>query len=219
MGIILNKSAGSDGFICVWQLDGSEQPYLETAAFLAGEKERIMAMRSPLKRSQSVAVRLLINKMSQHATNRLEYDEYNRPLLPASVWNISISHSHDKIAVIVDETARPGVDIELIDPKIERIAHKFMSAGELRNLSAKYRIEELFVHWAAKEALYKMHGKKGLHFIGDLLVHQFTYDPSGGVINGSITTGEEKGTYELCYEKTGSHMLVYRSKWVSCWPP
>jgi 4'-phosphopantetheinyl transferase len=217
VGIILQKHV-DDATICVWELDGSERAYWESANFLPGEKERIAAIRSELKRMQRVAVRMLLNMLSKHEGNRLEYDEFNKPYLSGPDWHISISHAGDKVAVMVDGSASPGIDIEVIDPKIERIAKKFMSRDEMKDVEGENRVEKLYVYWAAKEAMYKIHGTRGLHFIGDLHIEPFRYDPSGGNVRGSITTGSRKGNYGLHYEKTGGHMLVYRSNWVSCQP-
>jgi 4'-phosphopantetheinyl transferase len=41
--------------------------------------------------------------------------------------HISISHSHDKLAIIVNEKEATGIDIELIRDKVLKIKHKFLS--------------------------------------------------------------------------------------------
>jgi 4'-phosphopantetheinyl transferase len=43
---------------------------------------------------------------------------------------VSISHSADLVVVMISESEERGVDVELIRPKILRIAHKFIHVEE-----------------------------------------------------------------------------------------
>jgi hypothetical protein len=214
MGVILQRQCIS-GRLNVWELDGSEWMVFEKTGFPAEEKERILLIRDTLKRQQKIAVRMLLDHMLPGSL--IGYDSFSKPYLPGSAYGISISHSGNKVAVMVGESTDPGVDIERIDPKIERIAHKFMSAEELLRLTPAHRTEELYVHWAAKEALYKVYGKKQLHFNRDIIISPFAYEAHrGGSLLGRVNEGGQWKCYELCYEKTGAYMLVYKSNWVSC---
>ncbi len=83
-----------------------------------------------------------------------------------------------------------------------------MSDHELENIKPENHIEQLFVYWCAKEALYKYYGKKELIFKEQLLIDPFPYFGKGE-IRGHIITESFVKTLQLNYEKFNDHMLVY----------
>ncbi|MDO9000324.1 MAG: 4'-phosphopantetheinyl transferase superfamily protein [Bacteroidota bacterium] len=133
----------------------------------------------------------------------INYTAVGKPFLKGRAEHISISHSHDKLAVIINEKESTGVDIELIRDKVLKIQHKFLNRAELE--FAKDDIEKLITIWAAKEALYKVYGLKELDFIADLFVEEF----DGSVIFGKIEKGTFKGHYKLISENLDGYKLVY----------
>lgn len=136
----------------------------------------------------------------------LYYDEFNKPHIRQPQGHISISHSHDRLAIIYSSKENTGVDIELIRDKVRVIQHKFLSEKE--QLLASNDVETLVLFWAIKESLYKVYGKKGLDFRKHLFVHSFLQNP---VIAGIRINGEEE-LYQLRKEKLQDYMLVYVEK-------
>ena len=61
---------------------------------------------------------------------RLDYTPQNKPFIRDSSAHISISHSHDKLAIILNRHKNTGIDIELLRDKILTVRHKFLTAGE-----------------------------------------------------------------------------------------
>jgi len=133
----------------------------------------------------------------------LEYDSNNKPFLKNRLEHISISHSHDKLAVIVNKLQATGIDIELIRDKVKNIQYKFLSEKELH--FAKDDVDKLLTIWAAKEALYKVYGKKELEFILHIEVENF----SDSKIYGSINTEHFKKKFELVAENVDNYRMVY----------
>ena len=88
----------------------------------------------------------------------IRYDENGKPHLSNDSKHISITHSHDKIAIIINDDEKTGIDIELIRDKVLKIKHKFLSESELEN--AEDDPEKLLIYWGAKESLYKIYGLK-----------------------------------------------------------
>ena len=159
------------------------------------------------RKRQWLASRLLAKVLTGVKNISIIYDQYNKPFLAGSQMHLSISHSYDKIAVIIDKEKETGIDIELIKPKIERIAEKFMSDDEMRTVQEN-SIEALYVHWCAKESLYKIYGKKELIFKENISIEPFEYNAEGS-IRGRVTTAGYDKTFDLRYERSGNHMLVY----------
>jgi len=134
------------------------------------------------------------------------YDEKGKPHLTNDSRHISISHSHDKLAIIINENEVTGIDIELIRDKVLKIKHKFLTNAELEDTGDN--VEKLLVYWAAKETLYKIYGLKEVDFIANLFVNPFTKHNLGTII-GTIHLPDFKETFELNYQLLDNYVLVY----------
>ena len=136
----------------------------------------------------------------------IDYDEKGKPFLTNNVKHISISHSHDKLAIIVNEQESTGIDIELIRDKVLKIKHKFLTESELTD--ANDNVEKLLIYWAAKETLYKIYGLKEIDFIEHLFVKPFTKHNLGTII-GVINLPNFRESFYLNYQILDDYVLVY----------
>lgn len=134
------------------------------------------------------------------------YTPVGKPYLANESCHISISHSHDKLVIVLNTETTTGVDIELIRDKVLRIKHKFLSAEELKD--AGEDAEKLIIYWACKEALYKLYGKKEVDFIAHLYIHPFVKNATG-TLTGEINLTSFRKKIKLHYEKIEDYMLVY----------
>lgn len=139
----------------------------------------------------------------------IAYDDKGKPYLSSDSKHISISHSHDKLAIIINEKESTGIDIELIRDKVLKIKHKFLTNEEL--LEVNDDVEKMLIYWAAKETLYKIYGLKEVDFIAHLFVKPFTKHKLGTII-GNINLPNFKESFELNYQLIEDYVLVYASK-------
>jgi len=146
----------------------------------------------------------LLNKNCQ-----LIYDENGKPHLSDDSRHISISHSQDKLAVIINDQEETGIDIEIIRDKILNIKSKFLYVSELED--AEDDVEKLMIYWGAKESLYKIYGVKMLDYSQNLKIHPFNKNESGSLI-GTINLDGIIKDFEINYIKIEEYMLVYISK-------
>jgi nicotinamide riboside kinase len=90
----------------------------------------------------------------------LHYSSAGRPVLPAGMGFVALSHSATHAAAAFHPTRPVGMDVEGPRNQLARVAAKFVAPEEqgldLRGL------------WGLKEALYKAIGLPGLHFARDL---------------------------------------------------
>lgn len=157
-----------------------------------------------LKRDlEKAATKLLLASVLKKDLSELCYTLTNKPFLKDSNTHISISHSHDKLAVIFNSKENTGIDIELIRNKILNIKHKFLN--EVEDEYAGEDIENLTFIWAAKETLYKIYGLKGLDFKLNLSVELSNND----TFFGTITNDNYQKRYHLKKEKIENYCLVY----------
>lgn len=139
-------------------------------------------------------------------SSKIIYDNKGKPHLENDPRHISLSHSHDKLAIIVNENEATGIDIELIRDKVIKIKHKFLSPPELAETGND--VEKLLIYWAAKETLYKIYGLKEVDFITNLFVKPFNKHNLGTII-GEINLPDFKKTFELNYQFIDNYILVY----------
>ena len=146
-------------------------------------------------------------------TCEIIYDDKGKPHLANDSRHISLSHSHDKLTIIVNETEPTGIDIELIRDKILKIKHKFLSKAELNESGMD--VEKLLIYWAAKETLYKIYGLKEVDFITNLFVKPFNKHNLGTII-GEINLPDFKEHFELNYQILDDYVLVYALNKTNC---
>lgn len=137
---------------------------------------------------------------------KLQYDEKGKPYLINDSRYISISHSYDRLVIILNEKEETGIDIELIREKILKIKHKFLKKIELAD--ANDDVEKLLIYWAAKETLYKIYGLKEVDFVHHLYVHPFE-KKQNGTITGEIKLLKFHQTFRLNYQLVDNYVLVY----------
>jgi phosphopantetheinyl transferase len=142
-------------------------------------------------------------------TTKLTYDDKGKPHLANDSRHISISHSHNKLVIIINDNEETGVDIELIRDKVLNIKHKYLSKNEL--LDANDDVEKLLIYWAAKETLYKIYGLKEVEFIKHLAIEPFTKQDKGKLL-GSINLSNFNASFELNYQLIDNYALVYALK-------
>ena len=138
----------------------------------------------------------------------LESDERGRPVVHNFPVKISISHSAELSALLLSSECEAGIDIEKIDPKIERIEHKFLRDEELQSISTDNRLEQLYIYWCAKETMYKLHGRKQLDFREHLFIEPFS-PANSGILRGAIRKNEFSRALQISYERINGYMMAY----------
>ena len=135
------------------------------------------------------------------------YKESGKPYLNNGV-KVSISHSHNWLAVLFSTTHEVGIDIEKVRDKILKVKHKFLSEKELRELKDA-SLEKYTLYWCAKEALYKASGISGLLFAEQLFIESFVYSNKGGKINAVVKHHTSEKKHTLHYQVLNDYVLVY----------
>src|SRR5688500_17031218 len=131
------------------------------------------------------------------------YTPENKPYLDGRKEHISISHSHDRLAIALNSSESTGIDIELLRDKVKNVAHKFLNPAEAAY--AGLDVEKLIRIWAAKEALYKAFSKKGIDFKTQLEVD----DAGPGLLKGKIRMNGDSKEYLLFHKRMQEYMLVF----------
>ena len=118
----------------------------------------------PYKRLQHLAGRYLLPLLfPDFPLEEILVADTRKPFLADEKYHFSISHCGNFAAAIASNNQRVGIDIELVTSRIEKIAHKFLSADEKAFLQQwqlfdQLQLELTTVIWSAKEAMFKWYG-------------------------------------------------------------
>ncbi len=208
MPLIYHKNLPKGGELGLWQVEETEDYFLDRLELFPSEVKQLSAIKGRL-RLEWLASRWLLHLMSgRNLRGACLKDEYGKPYLTDSNFEISISHSWDIVAIM----AAPytiGIDIQREVSKIIRIEHKFMRPVEKESLVEATKIPHLHIYWAAKEALYKAYGRKMIGFVRHIHVDPFEYNLSIGKTTAAIHKEDYHAYYDLFYEKVSNIFLVY----------
>lgn len=197
--LFLKQQLTTDCHLGLWRIKEDTNTLL--SLFHNSERQELALQISgfihPRRQIEWLGTRLLLRELLNHRLS-INYDDFGKPYLSDNSYSISISHSHEYIAVIVGKANQVGVDIELMTDRIEKIAPKFVSGFEFANLSTQNRMEQLYLYWCGKETLYKMYGKKSLRFIENIIIYPLIWQEKGN-FTGRIKNGVIDQKYPLHY--------------------
>lgn len=204
MPLLKMNKVGKESTWALWFISENEQEL----TFITMETcpEEIV---SPLKRLEWLSGRALIKSVLE--SEGLEYqglrkDEFGKPFLKELNQQISISHSYPYVAVQIHQSESVGIDLEQPKDKLLKIAHRVLSEAELED--AGKDIVKHCVYWCAKEAMYKIYGKRGLHFENQLNLTPFSLQ-SSGLLEGVIHVNDFRSDVSLAYLVESEYVMVY----------
>lgn len=197
---LLFKRSGSNFELAVWGITEEESCF--ESHLTAPEN-----IPNPKVRLQWYATRHLVNELIGAPCTVLK-DAYGKPYLQNRTEHISLSHTVNYAAVIVSKEAETGIDIETVHPRVERIAHKFLRADELEAIAPEERTDKLMLLWSAKEALYKLHGRKQLDFTTQLLITPFAMQ-TAGQLQATVIADNLQQSVTVYYEFFDGQVVAY----------
>ena len=176
--------------LAIWQMDESlEQLKLQ---IMASGREDLMppaTITNEKRKTEWLATRCALLQVNKVKREGIYYNENGKPFLLSGAGHISIAHAWPHVCILMHETRLVGVDIESMTDRILRIAPKFINEEERKWLSTPFNIYELYLIWAAKEAVFKLKGGGGIDFRLHLTVN--------------ATSIQNKGIAILTYSKNG----------------
>jgi 4'-phosphopantetheinyl transferase len=208
MSLYLKKFV-QDAAIGIWEISESVEELYRQINLSEDEEHIFSCLKTPTRKQHWLSYRLILPFLvHENELSAISYDEYGKPYLNNGVRHISVSHSGKFSALIASPTHSVGIDIEHIEDKILNISHKFLNDKEIKETGTNPSLESLYVIWAAKEALYKLHGKRNILFREHLYIEPFTCDDSG-VVFGSIDSEQVKKTLGVHYQIMDDYILAY----------
>jgi 4'-phosphopantetheinyl transferase EntD len=144
------------------------------------EKERFFSFSHPERRKQFAATRILRHRI--FGFEHIHYDTHGAPFINKEGF-ISISHAKGIVGIALCKGFKVGLDLETVRPKAALLSDRFLSTHEAATLDRRDAVEMTRV-WSAKEVLYKLAGRKGIHFKTELLLDKTGHNQwKGKIIN------------------------------------
>ncbi len=188
----------------LWNIDEPE-PDLSFLSFETCPEDIIY----PQKRLEWLAGRALIRTLVESidlSYEGIRKDEFGKPFLKKHPHAISLSHSYPFVAAQIDALQPVGIDVEQVKEKLRQVGPRVLAPEEV--VDAQGDLVKLCIYWCAKEALYKIYGRRNLMFSDHLRIQPFTLADTGN-LTGQILVVPKTITVRLGYHVTKDYVLVY----------
>tara|TARA_B100001093_G_scaffold329158_1_gene314158 strand:+ start:156 stop:773 length:618 start_codon:yes stop_codon:yes gene_type:complete len=157
-----------------------------------------------LSKEQFLSIRKLIEL--ENTNFKIRYDKSGRPSINSKL-NISISHSKEVTGIVLSNSSKMGIDIQIIESKILKIKNKFLNDFERSNTEYKSDIDYLIMIWTAKESIYKALGIKGISFSENIVINRVIEKEKKG--EGYYINGNEKTKFNLNFFYLDNYTICY----------
>jgi phosphopantetheine--protein transferase-like protein len=187
MPFFYQQNINETAHLAIWSIQ-------EPASFFETDIQLAVPIANEERKIQHLAVRLLFKLMMPAADlNQLVMADNGKPYLIGLPFHFSFSHCKGYAACAVDD--KPiGIDIEIIHPRIAKVAHKFLNDSEkamIADLEQEDQLNQLAFLWAAKEAMYKKYEQLGIDFAKDFNILELTKGDRGTIPAAIVHKGNK----------------------------
>lgn len=210
MGVVYKEKIGSDCILGMWEIEEDYETLFSMVQLEDDELSLLDGFKNEGRKLEWLSVRTLINNMMEERT-RIIYNAERKPFIKGNPWNISISHSYKLTSIFVSKSKRVGLDLEMMSHKISTIGHKFINSQEYITDEESMKRYHLYIHWCAKEAMYKICDKQDINFKENLTV--FPFEPQQqGTIRGRVLNSKGVDDFSMHYKKYKNYAIVWTCK-------
>ena len=163
MALFYQHNINGDTKVGIWKIE-------ETDVFFLAHVPLKKEVTHPYKRLQHLAGRYLLPALFEDfPLKSILIADTRKPYLEDEQYHFSISHCGNYAAAGVSRSKRIGIDIELVTPRILRIAGKFLNEYEVEYLKEWQHLSTIYLElvtllWSSKEAIFKWYGNGGVDF-------------------------------------------------------
>jgi phosphopantetheinyl transferase len=209
MPLIYKDSLSNGSIIGVWQITESVEELLGKIDLSIKDTESLILYKHENRKKQWLSYRVLIKELISEAYH-ISYSDFGKPFLNIQTKNnhLSITHSGDHSAVIINENFSVGIDMEKPAKRIERVSERFLSDDELKFIDDKNKWDHLTICWTVKEALFKIHGNLCYDFREQIMIDPFGY-ASQGQVNCTVLGDKQQHNYKVDYRKMNDYYMAY----------
>lgn len=197
---MFQKEISSSAVIGIWEVTETKEELFSKLQWGIYDLDKYSSINNNQKSLEWLCSRVLIRVLLN--TNDfifLETDELGKPHLRNRQEKISISHSKNKAAVMIDTEKECGIDIQKILEKTMNLIPKFMNDSEQKDFYEKPNLTTIHKYWCGKEAIYKAYGRRKIQFKENVHLEKLNASfPSSS--KGYVHTQNEKIEYDINFD-------------------
>jgi 4'-phosphopantetheinyl transferase len=210
MGCITKHYLNETTILGVWKIEEDINALLEMVVLDNDDRKKYKEFASTSRRLEFLSVRALLSELLGKDAH-IVYNKNNKPFLRDGSRFISITHSHKLTAILCSVDERVGIDLEYMSSNIGAFAFKFLNRKEKISKDPEERKYHLYIHWCAKESLYKICDKEGISIRNNITVEPFEVKDSGE-IKGRVHTQKINESFDLFYSRYDNYAIVWTKK-------
>ncbi len=210
MGCITKHFLNEYSILGVWKIEEDLKTLEEMVVLDQEDRKKYKGFSSTSRKLEFLSVRALLAELLGKDA-RIVYNKNNKPFLRDGSRFISISHSNKLTAILCSTNEKVGIDLEYMSSNIGAIAFKFINRKEKITREPEKRKYHLYLHWCAKEALYKICDKEGISLRRNITIDPFEVNESGE-IKGKVHTKKINDSFDLFYTRYNDYAIVWTKK-------
>ncbi len=210
MGCITKHFLNEYSILGVWKIEEDLKTMEEMVSLGTEDRKKYKSFSSTSRKLEFLSVRALLAELLGKEAS-IVYNKNNKPFLRDGSRFISISHSNKLTAILCSTNEKVGIDLEYMSSNIGAISFKFINRREKITREPDKRKYHLYLHWCAKEALYKICDKEGISLRRNITIEPFEVKESGE-IKGKVHTKKINDSFDLFYTRYKDYSIVWTKK-------
>lgn len=174
-------------------------------------EERHHKLATPKRRIEKAASDYLLRRYLDDPHVFLLNDDAGKPYCTQFKGDISLTHSKSKVAIQFSKTFVCGIDIQIIEERINRLAYKFLNENELSfidNIPSNDQAEMITKCWCIKEVVYKTLGAGFHDYHEGFRIRPFSIQDD--IVICDIEIEGISDSYKIKISRLGDFALAYR---------
>jgi 4'-phosphopantetheinyl transferase len=210
MAIILNDHFECGCQLGIWKITEDLNALLSRITLTREELETLDRFSHMPRKLEWLSVRVLLNEMTDKELS-IFYNDNRKPHIKDNSYFISISHSRDLTSILLSRERKVGIDLEYMSHRIGNISDRFLNQNDVITDDEEQKKYHLYIHWCAKEALYKICDKQDINFKENLTIVPFQ-PMEKGVLQGLVVNRSRNEHFNMNYFCLGNYVVVWTCK-------
>ncbi len=194
----------------IWKITEDYDTLLSRLTLTREELETLERFSHLPRKIEWLSVRVLLSEMTNKELS-IYYNENRKPFIKGNSHYISISHSRDLTAILLSRDKKVGIDLEYMSHRIASIYDKFINERDVITKDEDTKKYHLYIHWCAKEALYKICDKQDINFRDSLTIEAFQPQENGKLM-GWVQNRSRNEVFPMNYFCLGNYVIVWTYK-------
>ena len=210
MGLLLKEFVEDNCQLGIWDVIEDYEELLSKVSLLQEEKELLNSFGREFRKVEWLSVRVLLREMTGQELSIIYHDN-RKPFIKGNSYHISISHSNQLSSILLSKNHKVGIDMEFMSHRINKIAHRFINSKEQVTTDEDLKRYHLYIHWCAKEALFKICDRQDVSFRKNIIIEPFNPGRKGE-LKGLVISKSKKECFKLNYFTIDNYIIVYTIK-------